>query len=131
MQKNLNINVSVVGVIVLAILLIGGLSYWIWYDANQPGQYDTLAQCIASSGAKFYGAFWCPHCQNQKAIFGKSAKYLPYIECSTPDGRGQLQVCIDKGVVTYPTWYFPDNSSSTGEIPLTTLAEKTSCALSQ
>lgn len=93
------------------------------------GQYDTFASCIASSGAQFYGAYWCPHCQAQKKRFGTSERLLPYIECSLPDGSGQTQVCIDKGVHSYPTWYFADGSSSTGELELTALSQKTNCPL--
>jgi len=44
-------------------------------DGASAGTYDTLAQCIADSGAKFYGAFWCPHCQNQKQAFGSAANH--------------------------------------------------------
>ena len=31
-----------------------------------------LAERVADSGAVFYGASWCPHCQEQKAMFGAS-----------------------------------------------------------
>ena len=96
-----------------------------------PGQLDSFAQCLTEKGATFYGAFWCPHCQAQKRMFGSSAKLLPYIECSTPDGQGQLQACKDKEVQQYPTWEFEDGERLTGEIPLTQLAEKTGCTLPQ
>lgn len=93
------------------------------------GKYDTFAQCIKASGATFYGAFWCPHCQNQKAMFGDAVKFLPYVECSTPDGAAQLQICKDASVTSYPTWVFKDGSRLTGEVPLATLAQKTGCPL--
>ncbi|MEK9177299.1 MAG: hypothetical protein AAB923_03305, partial [Patescibacteria group bacterium] len=53
----------------------------------------------------------------------------PYVECSTPDGKNQLQVCKDKGVQSYPTWIFSDGSQQTGEVPLKMLSDKTGCAL--
>jgi hypothetical protein len=93
------------------------------------GKYDAFAQCIKDSGATFYGAFWCPHCAAQKALFGDSVKLLPYHECSTPDGNSQLADCTAAGVKQYPTWVFADHSTSTGEVPLATLAEKTGCTL--
>lgn len=41
---------------------------------------------LKEAGAKFYGAFWCSHCQDQKVAFGKEAQMdLPYIECY-PEG---------------------------------------------
>ena len=109
----------------IAAVVIGFL---IWSD-SQPGQYDALANCLKDKGVKFYGAFWCPHCQAQKKMFGSSAKLLPYVECSTLDGKAQTQACIDKNVSSYPTWEFADGSRLTGEVPLEQLAEKTSCAL--
>jgi hypothetical protein len=95
----------------------------------KPGVYDKFAQCIKDSGAVFYGAFWCSHCQAQKAAFGDSAHLLPYVECSTPDSRGQTQVCKDKGIQGYPTWIFKDGSQLSGEVQMQQLAEKTSCSL--
>jgi thiol-disulfide isomerase/thioredoxin len=94
-----------------------------------PGKYDQFAQCLSEKGAKFYGAFWCPHCQEQKRMFGKSVGLLPYVECSLPDGKTQTQVCKDAGIESYPTWIFADGSKVTGEQQLASLAEKTGCTL--
>ena len=91
--------------------------------------YDDFAKCLGDKNAKFYGAFWCPHCQNQKKMLGSSASLLPYIECSTPDGKAQLQECKDKQIKGYPTWEFGDGTRMTGEIPLQTLSQKTGCSL--
>ena len=91
--------------------------------------YDSFASCLGDKGAVFYGAFWCPHCRNQKAIFGNSVNLLPYIECSTPDGNGQLQACIDKKIKNYPTWEFKDGSRMIGEISISDLSKKTGCGL--
>jgi thiol-disulfide isomerase/thioredoxin len=120
--KTLLISLLVVVAIALPIGLV--VNYY-----NTPGKYDELAQCIKDKGAVFYGAFWCPHCQNQKATFGKSAKLLPYTECSTPDGQGQMAVCTDAGVESYPTWKFADGSTLSGEQSIEILAEKTACEL--
>lgn len=99
-------------------------------NTNQlTGKYDDFAKCLKDKGAVFYGAFWCSHCQNQKKSFGASVEFLPYVECSTPDGRGQIQVCIDKNIEGYPTWVFSDGSRQSGEVPFETLSSKTGCVL--
>lgn len=98
---------------------------------NKPkevGKFGPLAQCINDSGAKFYGAFWCPHCQDQKAAFGNAKSLLPYIECSNPD-KSMTQECKDVGIEGYPTWIFPDGSQLAGNVELNVLAEKTQCEL--
>jgi uncharacterized membrane protein/glutaredoxin len=64
-----------------------------------------LAEHLTEEGVLFYGASWCPHCQEQKRLFGASASRLPYIECS-PAGPNspQLPSCRMAGVQSYPTW---------------------------
>lgn len=115
--------------IIGAVIVVGGLLTLLVVQAKKPGKYDTLAQCITDSGAKFYGAFWCPHCQATKAMFGKSAKLLPYIECSQPSGKGQLPICDEKGITGYPTWIYPDGTELKGEQSLQALAEKSNCTI--
>jgi len=64
-----------------------------------------LAEHLADQGAAFYGASWCPHCQEQKRLFGASADRLPYIECSPGSPNApQLPSCSRAGVKSYPTW---------------------------
>ena len=116
------------GILIVVIVLALGLSL---YSSNTPGKYDQLAQCIKDKGVIFYGAFWCPHCQRTKAAFGTSARLLPYVECSTPDGKDQTAVCKEKKIVGYPTWIFPDGSQLTGEHSLAEIASKSGCALPQ
>lgn len=94
----------------------------------QEGTLEVFANCIRESGATFYGAFWCPHCQEQKKEFGDAKDLLPYVECSTPDGRGQTKVCEDAQITGYPTWVFGDGGRESGALPFDLLAEKTGCA---
>lgn len=115
--------------ILVGIAVIVGLFLYVRTIPPPNGKYDSFAKCIANTSTTFYGAFWCPHCHDQKNEFGNSAAYLPYVECSLPDASGQTRVCIDKGIQNYPTWYFPDSSSSTGVQTPETLAAKTGCAL--
>jgi hypothetical protein len=64
-------------------------------------------------------------------MFGSSKSYLPYIECSSPDGRSQKQICTDKKIEGYPTWEFADGSRINGEASFEDLAKKTGCQLPQ
>ncbi len=119
-------------ILVIVILVLGTIGAALLNSSSTPagpGKYDTFAQCLKDKGAIFYGAFWCPHCQAEKALFGSSVKLLPYVECSTPDGSNQTAECKTKNIESYPTWVFADGSRLTGEIPLKTLSEKTSCPL--
>ena len=113
----------IIGAIVVLFIIFGIKA------SSQPGELDGFAQCLKNKKVTFYGAFWCPHCQNQKKLFGRSARLLPYVECSTPDGGSQLQICKDKKIEGYPTWEFADGSRESGELSLQTLAEKSGCEL--
>lgn len=64
-----------------------------------------LASYLQRIGATMYGSFRCPHCQNQKELFGQqAAAKLHYIECH-PEGRNsQTQRCIDAQIRVVPTW---------------------------
>lgn len=125
----------IVGVAIAVLLLVGAVFMFSKGGSttegaqSESGPLDAFAQCLGEKGAKFYGAFWCPHCQNQKAMFGSAQKHLPYVECSTTDGKGRLPVCEEVNIEGYPTWIFADNSRLSGEVELKVLAEKTGCEL--
>lgn len=64
-----------------------------------------LAQHLTAIGAKKYGAWWCPHCHAQQALFGKQAfQYITYVECDEEGVNPQPQACRAAGVQSYPTW---------------------------
>ena len=130
MQKDSKVYL-IVGLI-LAVVIIGLVIFVVKNSNSGPGKYDLFATALKNDGAVFYGAFWCPHCQAEKARFGSSEKFLPYVECSTPDGQGQTQVCKDKGIQSYPTWQFANSTTTVnGELELSDLAQRTSCPLPQ
>lgn len=73
--------------------------------AAEDRRLRALAQHLVKNNAKFYGAYWCPHCAEQKEMFGASGHRLPYIECSPQGRRGsQALECRDAGIRVYPTW---------------------------
>lgn len=114
----------------VVVLVIGGLIYLSKRESGKPGQYDKLAQCLTEKGIKFYGASWCPHCAEQKRMFGKSMSYVDYVECALPGNQqGQTKPCEDAKIESYPTWIFPDGSRVTGEQLPQSLAEKSGCSV--
>ena len=117
--------------LIIAVVVISAVVAWKIYAqvTAVPGELDAFARCISDSGAKFYGASWCPHCQTQKELFGKSAKLIPYVECSVPGGQGASYLCRNAKVESYPTWVFADGSRVSGAQTLEYLAEKTACTI--
>ena len=92
------------------------------------GPYDNFAKCIKNSGAKLYSAFWCEFCAKQKELFGSSAQYLPYIECSNSD-KTPNDFCLAQKVYGYPIWDFADGTRATGLQTLDQLSAKTGCKI--
>lgn len=87
-----------------------------------------LAQCLTSKGLKFYGAFWCPHCAEQKALFGSAKDELPYVECGViGDARGQTQICTEKEITGYPTWELQNGERISGVQSLERLSKIAGC----
>ena len=82
-----------------------------------------LAEHLTAVGARMYTAYWCPHCYEQKELFGRQATAkLQVIECA-PDGRNsQKELCDAKKIDGYPTWEINGKLDS-GVKPLPKLAE--------
>ncbi|MDE2030767.1 MAG: hypothetical protein KGI58_00705 [Patescibacteria group bacterium] len=99
--------------VIAVILLIGGLGFLV-NKSQGPGKLDDFAKALKSNDAVFYGAFWCPHCMEQKTLFSNSKKYLPYVECSNPD-QSMNKTCTDAKVESYPTWMFKDGITITSK----------------
>ena len=83
-----------------------------------------LAERLKQTGAIMYGAYWCPHCQEQKEMFGAAAARLPYVECS-PNGPNApaAPACVAAGVQSFPTWVFVNDRHS-GTLPIDELAQR-------
>ncbi|MEK9168553.1 MAG: hypothetical protein AAB698_02020 [Patescibacteria group bacterium] len=128
MTKNILIISITVAAGLIALLIWGGAKN---VEKINPAM-DSFAQCLASKNITMYGAKWCSYCQKQKADFGASFKYVPYVEC--PENTKQ---CLDLGIQGYPTWIFP--STGSGQVPdgeklvgyqgLEKLAEASGCKL--
>lgn len=129
MEKSQKIFLAVLVVLIVALGVTAIVRGGGGAKEPQSGVYDQFATCLADRGATFYGAFWCPHCKEQKKMFGSSQQYLNYVECSTPDGQGTTQICKDKNVTGYPTWDFADGTRENGTLSLEALATKTACVL--
>lgn len=106
------------GVIVTIVVLVGTLG--VYANANNlsaasQDDYATttdsnvfqiaLAQHLKKINAKMYGSFRCPHCQNQKYLFGKeAASQLTYIECHPKGKNARPDLCQAARIQAFPTW---------------------------
>lgn len=122
----LNITQWVLVGFVALILVGGGVRV---YQNVGPGEYDEFAQCLTEQGVAKYGADTCPVCQRQKKLFGKSFRYINYVQCNLDP-----QACQAENVEGYPTWKLHGADGTTTPIgegfqTLEQLAEATSCEL--
>jgi hypothetical protein len=111
------------GSIVALIVGYGGF----WYYSNH--RYDEFAKCLATKQATMYGLYWCPHCIEQKEMFGKAFHYVPYVECAIKDSHELAPACAAAGVKLFPSWQFGANKPVEGVFPMQELSDKTGCSL--
>ena len=99
------------------VIILGATIYSV-YSINSPGQYDNFAKCLSEKGAVMYGAMnWCKFTQGQKAMFGKSFKYVNYHEFQELPGIKKTPTWVIDG-----KWY--ENAQSFDK-----LAALTGCKL--
>ncbi len=129
------------GILLSLAVLLGGL---IWAQAAEPKTPSTsgelgespplvesnstqaeisLAKHLRSIGAVMYSAYWCPHCHDQKTMFGKeAASELVIIECAADGQNSQKDLCDRKGITGYPSWEI-NNQVESGVQSLKELAD--------
>ncbi len=78
-----------------------------WEITTTSGEAEiALARHLKEIGAKEYIAWWCPHCHDQKLLFGKEAyKEVPHTDCAPADDPNNVKPeCKTAGITSYPTW---------------------------
>ncbi|HZG39338.1 MAG TPA: vitamin K epoxide reductase family protein [Nodosilinea sp.] len=65
-----------------------------------------LARHLKNIGATMYAAWWCPHCHDQKQLFGAEATAaLNLVECAEDGQNSQADLCRSKPQITgFPSW---------------------------
>jgi hypothetical protein len=116
--------------IIIAIAIVAAFAaayYFIWH--RRTSRLDAFARCLTAKQAKMYGAFWCPHCEDQKEKFGSSFEYAPYVECGIKGSNAIAAACTEAGIKRFPTWIFADGTRVEGSHELEFLGEQTGCSL--
>ncbi len=113
------------------VVVIGLFGFVIWNRGQEAAasEYGPFAQCLTDKGVIFYGAWWCPHCKNQKKMFGSAFPNVTYVECSPGGTKSMSQECQDAGVTGYPAWKLSDGTFLSGEQSFEDLAKASECAL--
>ncbi len=132
------------GITIAFIVLLGGL---IWSNQVDPSKASEIinpseksAPLITTKSSKqkidfakflnenkiiMYSAYWCPHCHDQKQLFGKkAAEELTIIECAKDGIDNQYELCSQKGIEGFPSWEI-NNKIYSGTRDLQELANMT------
>jgi len=110
-------------------LLVVGALGMTTADVASARNLDGFARCLGRRRATFYGTSWCPHCDAQRALFGRAFRWVPYVECSIDGTQAIRPECA--GVSGFPTWVFRDGSRISGRLSLDRLARETGCSLDE
>ncbi len=71
-----------------------------------------------------YGSASCSWCQKEKANFGSSFKFVPYVECTLEPKK-----CVENKIEATPTWVLPNGQRLIGYQGLEKLAQISGCPL--
>ncbi len=84
-----------------------------------------FAKFLNDKNIVMYSAYWCPHCNDQKQLFGKKAvEELIIVECAKDGKNNQYNLCQEKGIEGFPSWEI-NNKIYSGTMSLNELAEMT------
>lgn len=117
---------TIVWIAVVVVLFAGAFGAGRYYKGHK---YDSFAKCLGSKQAKMYGLYWCPHCADQKRMFGTSFEYVPYVECAIRGSKEMAPECKAAGVKLFPSWQFGAEPPKEGVQSLEELSQKTGCSL--
>ncbi len=92
------------GLAVAMLVPFGAAFIFAMPSGTASGSEAALARHLRESGAIMYGAYWCPHCQEQKTLFGDAARDVPYVECDPNGVNARPDLCEKAGVKAFPTW---------------------------
>ena len=82
-----------------------------------------FAKFLTEKGVVMYSAYWCPHCNDQKELFGeKASKELNIIECAQDGKNNKFNLCRRKEISGFPAWEI-DNKIFLGMKTLQELSE--------
>ena len=115
--------------LIMIAILLGTAALGMWSASARSNQLDTFAKCLSTKKAVMYGSFLCPHCADQKQLFGDSFVYVDYVECSVVGSRQMSPACAAAQIRHVPTWIFADGQRRVGLTPLKELSDRTGCAL--
>ena len=64
-----------------------------------------FAKFLRENNIAMYSAYWCPHCHDQKQLFGSEAvKELKVVECARDGQDNEYELCQTKGIEGFPSW---------------------------
>lgn len=92
---------SIMNLVVFALIIVAFMSFIVYSVVSKSGgeSPDKVAQCLSEKGAILYASQYCPHCQEQKKLFGNAISKIEMVECSS-----QIERCQEAGITAYPTW---------------------------
>lgn len=105
----------------LIVISAVGLTFTGLLTADTEIDEGKLAKCLSQKGAVMYGSRGCPHCQQQKALFGDTFQHITYVECTE-----EREKCLEEGITAVPAWKI-NGELHTGVKTLEELAQMSGC----
>ena len=95
LKSNLITITIIIAVIVLSVIILTN-------PGNKSEVPESTAKCIGENSALFV-QLGCPHCEDQKEIFGNNVQYINVTDCFY-----NKETCIYENITAIPTWKIND-----------------------
>lgn len=118
---------------VAKIALVLALTLFVVACSSNNQVSSAFVNCLEEKDVKFYGAYWCPHCSDQKEMFGDQKQALldnVYVECDPKGDDAKPGECKDNNIQGFPTWII-DGEKYPGVQSLDRISSLSGCSLSE
>lgn len=98
------ITFNLVTPVIIAGLVVSGVTYFAQTGTVVKKDYTALVQCLNEKGVVYYKSIRCSSCRRQEALLGDAYLKLNSVECH-PDGENpQVELCLAKKISKTPTF---------------------------
>ncbi len=90
--------------ILIAGVVIAGVTYFAQTATFIKHDYTPLAQALNKKGVVYYASFKCNNCKRQEKMLGPAYKLLNHVECHPEGPSGNPELCLQKKIDHTPTF---------------------------
>jgi uncharacterized membrane protein len=109
-KKMTKVDVRFLSPIIIAGLVVSGMTYFIQVGGGAKEDYSEVVQCLNKKGIVYYKSIRCSNCRRQEKLLGKAYTSLNAVECHPEGENPRPEFCLEKGISKTPTFLLEDTN---------------------